>query len=314
MPDPFDRDATVTYAAAEDMEPGIRRITCRNPGPMTFTGTQTYLLGRGDVAVVDPGPDLPEHRAAILAALAPGDRIGTILVTHSHADHSPGVAPLRDATGAEVLAFGPHGAGISDRMAALAASGAKLGGGEGADRSFAPDRLLADGDAAEGDGWAVRALHTPGHLSNHLAFAVEGLDGGAPGAVFSGDHVMAWATTMVSPPDGDMAAFMASLRKMQGRGDRIYYPGHGAPVRDPEAMLAHQIAHRAARERQVLEALDAMGPATPVALTKRIYADVDPSLHPAAARNVLSCLLGLLEDGRAGHEGPLAPDARFHLV
>jgi glyoxylase-like metal-dependent hydrolase (beta-lactamase superfamily II) len=314
MSDPFDRDAAVAYAEVTQMEPGIRRITCRNPSPMTFTGTQTYILGRGAVAVVDPGPDLPEHRAAILAALEGGERIATILVTHSHADHSPGVAPLAAATGAQVLAFGAHGAGISDRMAALVASGARFGGGEGADRSFAPDRLVADGALVEGESWAVRALHTPGHLSNHLAFAVEGLDGGTPGAVFSGDHVMAWATTMVSPPDGDMAAFMASLRKMQGRGDRIYYPGHGAPVRDPEAMLAHQLAHRAGREQQVLDALSAIGPATPMALTTRIYADVDPALHPAAARNVLSCLIGLLEQGRAGHGGDLAPDARFYII
>ncbi len=267
MPDPFDRDATVAYAVAEQMEPGIRRITCRNPGPMTFTGTQTYILGEGQVAVIDPGPDLPEHRAAILAALEDGERIGAILVTHSHADHSPGVPALRAATGAEVLAFGPHGAGVSERMAALAASGARLGGGEGADRDFAPDRLLADGEAVEGDSWAVRAIHTPGHLSNHLAFAVQPLDGGAPGAVFSGDHVMAWATTMVSPPDGDMAAFMASLRKMQGRRDkdRVYYPGHGAPVQDPAGMIDHQIAHREGREAQILATLRDMGAATPAA-------------------------------------------------
>jgi glyoxylase-like metal-dependent hydrolase (beta-lactamase superfamily II) len=311
MADPFDKDATAVYGAAEWLEPGIRRITCRNPSPMTFTGTQTYLLGRGAVALIDPGPDMEDHRAAILAALEPGERIATILVTHSHSDHSPGVAPLKAATGAEVLAFGPHGAGRSARMAALAACGARFGGGEGADPSFAPDRLLADGEVAKGDGWAVRALHTPGHLSNHLAFAVEGLDGGAPGAVFSGDHVMAWATTMVSPPDGDMAAFMASLRRMQGRWDRIYYPGHGAPVRDPEAMLAHQIAHRAGREAQILSVLAEIGAATPAQLTARIYADVDPALHPAAARNVLSHLIGMLEDGRAAVDGDLAPDARF---
>ena len=219
--DPFDRAETAIAGAPAEPEPGIRRVTCPNPGPMTFTGTNAYILGRGAVAVVDPGPDIPEHRAAILGALAPGERVATILVTHSHVDHSPGARPLAAETGAELLAFGPHGAGISPRMAALAASGADLGGGEGGDRDFAPDRMLADEETVEGDGWAVRALHTPGHLSNHLCFAVERLDCGAPGAVFSGDHVMAWATTMVSPPDGDMAAFLASLRRMQGRGDRV---------------------------------------------------------------------------------------------
>jgi len=308
MTDPFDKDPAASQTA-EMLEPGIRRLTCPNPGPMTFSGTQTYILGQGAVAVIDPGPDIPAHRAAILAALGPGERVGTILITHSHVDHSPGAAPLAAATGAEVLAFGPHGAGLSARMHALAASGAQLGGGEGADRAFAPDRALADGERVAGDGWAVRALHTPGHLSNHLAFAVE--EGAAPGAVFSGDHVMAWATTMVSPPDGDMAAFMASLKRMQGRGDRIYYPGHGAPVRAPDSMLAHQIAHRAGREAQILAALSRMGPSAPAALTAAIYADVDPRLHPAAARNVFSALIGMLEDGRAAHDGQLSPDAVF---
>lgn len=307
--DPFDRDATVAHGKVEVMEPGLRRVTCANPGPMTFTGTQSYILGRGEVAIVDPGPEAPGHVEALLAALEPGERVVRILLTHTHVDHSPNAAALAARTGAPTVAFGPHGAGISERMRTLAESGAHLGGGEGADRGFAPDETLADGQRLEGGSWAVTALHTPGHLSNHLCFAVEA-EGMMPGAVLSGDHVMAWATTMVSPPDGDMAAFMRSLRRMQERDDRIFYPGHGAPVRDPAAMIAHQIAHRERREAQILDALPAAG-ATVAELTARIYADVDPSLHPAAARNVFSHLIGLVEEGRAAHDGPLSPDARF---
>ena len=313
MTDPFDRSENVTHGAVETFEPGIRRVVCPNPGPMTFTGTNTWILGQGAVAVIDPGPDIPAHRAALLAALGPEEHVSHILVTHSHVDHSPGAAPLAAETGAPILAFGPHGAGISPRMAALAASGADLGGGEGGDGAFAPDRLIADGEAVEGEGWAVRAIHTPGHLSNHLCFTVERLDAGAPGAVFSGDHVMAWATTMVSPPDGDMAAFMASLEKMRAREDRVYYPGHGAPVRDPAAMIDHQIAHRKARAAQVLEALAGIGPADPATLTAKIYADVDKRLHGAAARNVFAALLGMLEEGTVTHDGPLAPNAVFRI-
>ena len=296
--DPFDRDPGAPAGVCMTLEPGIRRITCPNPSAMTFTGTQTYLIGTGEVAVVDPGPVSPAHLQAILG-------------THTHVEHSPGVPALQAATGAPTAGFGPHGAGMSARMQALAASGAELGGGEGADRGFAPDLTLADGDVLEGAGWRLTGIHTPGHLSNHLSFAVEG-EGIAPGAVLSGDHVMAWATTMVSPPDGDMAAFMASLRRMQGRGDRVFYPGHGAPVRDPEAMIAHQIAHRAARARQVREALEQAGEAgaTPMELTKAIYADVDPALHGAASRNVLRALLGMLDEGGAAHDGPQGPAAR----
>ncbi|MEO0678968.1 MAG: MBL fold metallo-hydrolase [Pseudomonadota bacterium] len=311
--DLFDRDASVRHGVLEAMEPGLRRITCPNPSPMTFTGTQTYVLGEGDVAVIDPGPGHPDHQRALLAGLAPGERVAWIVLTHTHIDHSPGAAPLAEATGARTAAFGPHGAGMSVRMQALAATGADLGGGEGADRAFAPDLTLADGEALEGAGWRLRAVHTPGHLSNHLCFEAQA-DALAPGAVLSGDHVMAWATTMVSPPDGDMAAFMASLRRLQGRGDRVFYPGHGAPLRDPEGMIAHQIAHREARSAQILDALAALGPSNPAGLTARIYADVDPALHGAAARNVFATLLGLLDERRVAIEGALSPRARFALT
>ncbi len=305
--DPFNRSPEARHGAAETLEPSVRRVTCANAGPMTFTGTQTYLVGAGEVAVIDPGPGDAAHLAAIEAALEPGERISCILVTHTHVDHSPGAAALKARTGAPVLAFGAHGAGVTERMAALAASGAHLGGGEGADAAFAPDRTLADGETVEGAGWALTALHTPGHLSNHLSFALEGT-----GAVFSGDHVMGWATTMVSPPDGDMTAFMASLARMAARSDRVFYPGHGHAVEDPAGMIAHQTAHRRAREAQILAAL-AGGPADVAALTREIYSDVDPRLHPAAARNVFSHLIGLVEEGRVAHSGRLSPEAAFRI-
>lgn len=308
MEDPFNRDESVTYETPVRIAPQVRRITVRNPSPMTFTGTQTYLVGAGDVAVIDPGPASPALRDAILAALDPGERVAAILVTHTHVDHSPGAAALKAATGAPTYGFGPHGAGASAMMARLAASGAAFGGGEGADRDFKPDAALGDGDMVESGGARLVALHTPGHLSNHLAFALEGA------GVFTGDLVMGWATTMVSPPDGDMAAFMASLERMAKRRDAVFWPGHGHPVENPAAMIAHQIAHRRGREAEIVAALKEDGGATPAALTARIYADVDPALHGAAARNVFAHLLGLIAEGRAEAEGPVAPDARYWLV
>ena len=303
--DPFDKNPDVHWGVAEEVAPGVRRVTAQNPSAFTFTGTRSYLLGRGDVALIDPGPEDPAHVAAIMGALGPGDRITRVLVTHSHRDHTGAVPAIVAATGAEVVGFGPHGSGMSDTMRRLAAGGAALGGGEGGDPGFAPDRLLADGEAVEGDGWSLVALHTPGHLSNHLSFALEG-----SGIVFTGDTVMGFATTLVSPPEGDMAAFMASLERLAERDDRLYLPGHGHPVRQPGAMLAWQIAHRRKRFEQILEALKD-GPVDAASLARRIYTDVDPALLPAASRNVLASLIGLADRGEVRSHGPIGAGSVF---
>jgi hydroxyacylglutathione hydrolase len=312
MQDPFDRDPRVIYGRAEAVAPGVRRITCRNPSPMTFSGTRSYIVGEGDVAVVDPGPDDPAHLAALAGALEPGERIAHIVVTHSHVDHSPGARALAEATGAPVHGFGAHGSGLSETMARLRRDGVDLGGGEGGDGRFAPHHLMAAGETVGGRGWALTALHTPGHLSNHVSLVLEGT-----GTVFTGDTVMGWATTLVSPPEGDMAAFMASLRMLAARaggpeGDRLYLPGHGHPVRDPAAMLAFQIAHREERMGQILAALEA-GPADAAALARAIYTDVDPRLLPAAQRNVLATLIGLMDEGRVVARGRFSADIAFAL-
>ncbi len=309
MTDPFDRRPEVSYGIAETVAPGIRRVTCRNPSRMTFTGTRTYLVGEGDVALIDPGPADRNHLAAIAAALAPGERIAHILVTHTHGDHSPGARAVAEATGAPIHGFGPHGAGLSATMRRLKRDGVDLGGGEGADAGFRPDHTMAEGDTVGGAGWALTALHTPGHLSNHISLVLEGT-----GVVFTGDTVMGWATTLVSPPEGDMAAFMATLRRLQLRGsDRIYLPGHGHPVTDPAAMLAWQIAHREERVGQILAALVA-GPADAGDLARRIYLELDPSLLPAARRNVLATLIGLADEGRVRPHGQLSATAMYELV
>ena len=306
MQDPFDRNPEAVYGVAEEVAPGVRRVTCRNPSPMTFSGTRSYLVGEGDLALVDPGPDRPEHLAALAAALRPGERIAHIFVTHSHVDHSPGARVVADATGAPIHGFGAHGTGLSETMQRLRRDGVYLGGGEGGDGGFEPDHRMEPGETVGGRGWALSALHTPGHLSNHISLVLEGT-----GTVFTGDTVMGWATTLVSPPEGDMAAFMATLRMLAGRdGDRLYLPGHGHPVRDPAGMLAFQIAHREERMAQILAGL-AAGPADAGALARAIYTDVDPRLLPAARRNVLATLIGLLDEGRVVARGPLSADVAF---
>ena len=304
MTDPFDRDPKVTHGRAEAVH-GVRRVTCANPSPMTFSGTRSYLVGEGEVALIDPGPDDAAHRAALLAALGPGERIAHIFLTHTHADHSAGARALARETGAQVIGFGPHGAGMSATMRALEAAGADLGGGEGADRTTMPGHCLADGETVAGPGWALTAIWTPGHLSNHISLVLEGT-----GVVFTGDVVMGWATTLVSPPEGDMAALMASLRRLRTRNDTVFLPGHGHPVTDPAGMLDHQIAHREGRARAILGHLG-NGPATAAELARAIYTDTDSALLPAAARNVFATLIGLMDEGRTRPLGALNPKARF---
>jgi len=285
----------------ERLEPGLRLLRAPNPSPMTAEGTNTWLVGDGDVVVIDPGPAIPAHLAAILGALQPGERISHILVTHSHLDHSPLARPLAAATGAPVLAAGPSDWGLSRVMAALNAAGG-LGGGEGVDAEFAPDERIGDGDSVAD----LRVIATPGHMANHLSFAWNG-------AVFSGDLVMGWSTSLVSPPDGDMTAFMASVAMLGARNDRVFYPGHGAPVTEPAARCAALLAHRRAREGQIIAALSHR-PATAAALAAQIYTATAPALQPAAARNVLAHLIDLNTRRIAAPIGPLTATARFTLT
>lgn len=283
----------------------LRAVLAPNPSPMTGPGTTTWLLGCGDVAAIDPGPDLPDHLEAILVALAPGERITTILVTHAHLDHSALVPRLAARTGAEVLAFGPAGRGRSPAMAALVDAGLE-GGGEGVDHRFRPDRELADGEVLALPCGPVEVLHTPGHMAGHLCFAREGV-------LFSGDHVMGWAPSLISPPDGDMGAYLRSLDRLAGRDWRLILPAHGAPVGDPSARLAGLAAHRRTREAQILAALGATGPASLKTLVALVYRDIDPRLLPAAARNALAHLILLVEAGRVAADRWPSPDAVFAL-
>lgn len=284
-------------------EPGLRCLRAPNPGPLTGPGTNTYLLGEGAVAVIDPGPDQPAHLRAILDALRPGERITHILVTHSHRDHAPLARALAAETGAPVLAFGDSQAGRSAHMAALAGEDARLGGGEGVDEDFAPDRCLADGESLRVGSEVVTALWTPGHFGNHLCFLWRG-------AAFSGDHVMDWASTLVSPPDGDLTAFMRSLDRLEAQAPRRLYPGHGAPVTDPAARIGALRAHRLAREAAIRAAL-ARSPARIGALTAEIYAETPAHLHGSAARNVLAHLIDLHARGLVEADPGPYPDALY---
>jgi len=273
-----------TPGVAAQLEPGIRRVLAPNPSPMTYRGTNTYLIGEGRVAVIDPGPALPAHLDAILGALAPGEVISHIFVTHSHLDHSPLAAPLSVATGAAIHAYGNSFAGRSQIMTDLAAAGLS-GGGEGVDAHFAPHEILADGTLIDTADWQLQALWTPGHFGNHLSFAWGD-------AVFTGDHIMGWASTMVSPPDGDLAVFMASTERLAARNDRVYYPGHGAPITTPGKRAHWLLKHRRTRETEILSCLGSTERSIS-SLTRKIYHDIPVALLPAAERNVFAHLIDL---------------------
>lgn len=271
-----------------DLGTGLTRIIAPNPSPFTYWGTNTYVLGQGDVAVIDPGPADETHIDTILSTLSPGQQVSHIFTTHAHLDHTPGAALLAARSGAPILAFGDALAGRSAVMQALATQGL-AGGGEGFDSNFSPDETLRDGQIVEGDGWALRAIWTPGHFGNHLSFEFDGPDGRS---AFCGDLVMGWSTSIVSPPDGDLTDFMASCDRMLRRDYARLYPGHGDPILDPAERLGWLIAHRKTREAAILDAL-AAGPSDIPSLAARIYTDIAPSLLPAAERNILAHLVDL---------------------
>jgi hydroxyacylglutathione hydrolase len=282
-------------------DPPIRRLRAENPSPLTGTGTNTWLVGASALAVIDPGPDDPLHLQAIQAALAPGQHVSHILVTHAHRDHSALAPRLASATGAPILAFGTATEGRSALMTRLAATLTTQG--EGLDTAFIPDRRLVDGESVVGPDWDLTALHTPGHLGGHLCLALGD-------QLFSGDHVMGWATSIVSPPEGDMGAYMASLDRLAARTWRRFLPGHGEPVENPAERLQQLIAHRRQREQQILQAL-AEGLSRIPALTARIYHDVPRHLLPAAERNVFAHLIDLASRNQIQAQPTLRPDADY---
>lgn len=294
---PFVRDLEFEYGRCDQVSPLIRRVIARNPGPFTFTGTGVYIVGRGEVAVIDPGPDQPEHFEALKAALA-GERVTHVLVTHHHLDHSPLAHPLAQAFGAKVYGLPAPAPQTSDAPALE----------EGGDDRFRPDVILADGDVLSGPGWTLEAITTPGHTSNHVCFGLK-----EENALFSGDHVMGWSTTVITPPDGDMGDYFASLAKVRARDFQTLWPTHGAPVREVGPFIDAYVAHRRAREAQIVGALEA-GFTTIKAMVPSLYAAVDPRLHPAAAHSVFAHMIQLVREGRVTTPGQPGLDAEYRLA
>ncbi len=322
MPITFNREFEPMYGEVVELSPLIRRVVAKNPNPFTFTGTGVYLLGRGEVAVIDPGPTVDEHLDAIMAALDEGETITKILVTHTHTDHTAGVAKLVARTSAVTYGFGPHGP-VPDRdpleqvtfdeyftpeeKQKIEKEWAEIPDElkrEGPDQDFLPDVIVGDGDVimvgahVEGvDGTAgtgtVHVVHTPGHTSNHICFGLA-----EEKVLFTGDHVMGWATSVISPPDGDLFDYLASLRKLLDRDDLRYWPTHGPAIDEPQAYVRDFLEHRLGRETQIVDALSA-GPSTIKDLVPTMYAETDKRLWRAAANSVYSHLLALHREGRA---------------
>lgn len=280
----FETHFDPAYGQAIEVAPAVRRITANNPGPFTFTGTNTYIVGTDTLAVIDPGPDDQAHFSALLEALD-GRPVSHVLVSHTHRDHSALADRLAAETGAVTAGEGPH------RAARPLRTGEANPLEAGADTQFRPETRLADNAAVDGPGWRLRALHTPGHTANHLAFALEGT-----GVLFTADHVMGWATSIVAPPDGAMADYMASLDRLIERGDRLLLPGHGGPITEPLAFMRGLKAHRRMRERAILARLKA-GDRTIDEMVRAIYRDTDPRLHGAAGLSVLAHLEDLVSRG-----------------
>lgn len=284
---PYVRDIDVEYGRCDQVSPLIRRVIAGNPGPFTFTGTGTYIVGRGEVAVIDPGPDDPAHLDAILAAVA-GERVTHIVVTHHHSDHSPLAAPLKARTGAPIYGCAVTGHAPSDDDVKMEADH---------DLAFAPDVSLCAGGSVSGPGWTLEAIPTPGHTSNHLCFALP-----EENALFTGDHIMGWSTTVIAPPDGDMTDYLRSLQTIRDRRFDVLWPTHGPPVREVDAFIAAYQAHRQERLDQIVRALKE-GPGRIADLVPRLYADVDKRLWPAAARSMEAGMIHLVRTGQVAAEG-----------
>ncbi len=311
------RDFEVDYGTVDELSPLIRRVECRNPGPFTFKGTGTYLIGRGQVAVIDPGPVVDKHLQAVLDALGPDEAITHIVITHTHSDHSPGAAWIKERTGAQTYGFGPHGQvgpnDPNDKVDFSAYFSAEEKERydkeyedldpalkrEGPDLTFVPDHKLDDNDelAAEDANWRLQAVHTPGHCSNHICYALD-----QEGVLFTGDHVMGWATSVIGPPDGSMADYLASLRKLLPRQDRRYWPTHGPAIDDPIAYVQSFLDHREEREAQIISFFSAQ-PATIADLVPGLYAAYDKRLWYPAAGSVYAHVLSMVTDGRLAVDG-----------
>ncbi|MCT4472705.1 MBL fold metallo-hydrolase [Bosea spartocytisi] len=298
----FDRSLTTPAGEVAELSPLVRRVIAGNGGPMTFTGTCSYIVGRGTVAIIDPGPDDPGHVARLLAAVA-GETVSHIVVTHTHRDHSPAVPALRAATGARVVGCGPH------RPSRAPGPGEDRVLDAAADSDFMPDWQMRDGDAVSGPGWSLTAVETPGHTANHLAYALPEEE-----TLFSGDHVMAWSTSIVAPPDGSMSAYMASIEKLRGMDHRLYRPGHGGPVTEPQRFLRGLVQHRRQREAAILNRIGA-GDETIAAMVPVIYQGLAPVLHGAAALSVLAQIEDLVARGLvAASDTVPALSSRYRLA
>nr|WP_295897646.1 MBL fold metallo-hydrolase [uncultured Bartonella sp.] len=300
MPIKFDKDFSPDYGHAVFLGSNICRVTAHNPSPFTFTGTNSYILGSDELAIIDPGPDDATHLNTLLEIID-GHEINYIFITHSHNDHCGLAKKLSELTGARIVAEGPDRpsqAGLININSAVDA---------GNDRTFAPDIIFKDGETIEGDGWQLTSVTTPGHMANHTTFAL-----GNTGILFTGDHIMAWSTTVVAPPDGSMHDYIQSLNKLLQRDDKIYLPGHGGPVYKPHAYVRAMIAHRKMRERAIIERLNA-GDQTVKEIVKVMYRTIGPSLYKAAGLSVLAHLQDLVARGIVKTDGPISLESRYSL-
>lgn len=295
---PYRREMQFDYGTVANVGPGIRRVIANNPSPFTLYGTGTYILGTGEVAVVDPGPADPEHIKAILAATA-GETISHVLVTHTHMDHSPGCKLLAEHTKAPTYAYGPHGAGKAEEGVQVE---------EGGDMDFKPDHEVRHGDIITCGDWSVECVYTPGHTSNHMCFALREAK-----ALFTGDHVMGWSTSVISPPDGDMSAYMASLDLLLDRDDALYWPTHGPAILEPKKHVEAFIAHRREREQQILAAIRG-GVHSITEMVPDMYKGTPEFLYPAAARSVFAAVQGLIDQGTLKCDGTPKLESEFHLA